>query len=215
MMKTEAILFDLDGTLLNTIQDLTDCVNHSLNKMGMPMRSIFEVRKFIGDGLKMLLTRAMPVGSTQEMYEEILKIYKPYYQEHMQDKTVPFDGIMDLLKALKEKDIKIAVVSNKQDEAVKALCADVFGNLVDIAIGVGNGVEPKPDPGAVFEAVKQLNVNPENIYYVGDSFIDMQVSENAKVKSVAVSWGYCDREVFDNYSPTLIADKPSDILNLL
>lgn len=214
-MKTEAILFDLDGTLLNTLQDLTNSVNHSLNKMGMPLRSIFEVRKFVGDGLKMLITRATPVGSTEETLEEIIKIHKSYYQKHMLDNTVPFDGIMDMLKTLKERNIKIAVISNKAHEAVVPLCEEIFGNLVDIAIGVGNGVEPKPNPGAVLEAIKQLNVNPENIYYVGDSFIDMQVSENAKVKSVAVSWGYSDREVFDDFSPVLIADKPSDILSLL
>lgn len=215
MMKYKAIIFDLDGTLLNTLDDLAGSVNFALESCGYPKRSVDEVRKFIGNGVIILMQRATPDGVTDVEQEKCFRIFRNHYLEHMKDNTAPFDGITELLDKLKEQGILTAVVSNKLHSGVVGLCDEFFGKKLSCAFGVENESERKPSPANVFKALEKLNVKAEEALYVGDSEVDVQTADNAGLDCLGVTWGYRDREELLEAGAEFIADNPMEILNVI
>ncbi len=214
-MKYNTIIFDLDGTLLNTLEDLTDSVNYALNEFGYPLRTINEIRQFVGNGVKVLMDRAVPHGTSPEDTAKCLEIYRKHYSGNMQNKTRPYDGIYELLTDLKEKGAKLAVVSNKYDSAVKALCNDYYKEYIRVAIGESPEVAKKPAPDSVYAALAKLAAAKEEAVYVGDSDVDVRTAHNAGLKCIGVTWGFRNREILKAEGADYIIDKPEELLELL
>ena len=187
-MKT-GILFDLDGTLLNTLEDLLDATNYALGTLGYPLRTLAEMRRFVGNGAENQMRLSLPQGSTPEQVARLLSVYKPYYTENCQIKTKPYPGIMEALAELGRK-YPIAIVSNKPDSAVKALCADYFPGIY--ALGEAPDCPRKPAGDMVYKAMAAIGV--EKCIYVGDSEVDVLTAKNAGVPCLSVLWGFRDRE---------------------
>lgn len=203
-MKRNTVIFDLDGTLLNTLDDLTDSVNHMMSVYDFPRHSVDEVRQMVGNGVPVLIERAIPGGQTNPRYEECLRGFREYYAAHMQIKTGLFPGISKLLTQLKEEGYGLAVVSNKFDAAVKALCREFFGDTIPVAIGESPSVARKPAPDTVFAAIKQLGVNAKDCIYVGDSEVDIETAKNSGIPCISVSWGFRDEEFLRNHGASVI-----------
>ncbi len=213
--EIDAVVFDLDGTLLNTLDDLADAVNAGLRAVGEAERSVSEVQRFVGNGVRNLMIRSVQQGEDDPHLEEAFAAFKEYYSKHNQDKTAPYTGIVGLFKELKERGIKIAVVSNKYDAAVKELCDTYFGIYVMSAIGDREGMARKPAPDSVFEALKELDVAPEHAIYVGDSDVDIETANNAGMKCISVSWGFKSRSFLEENGATEIIDIPSELLKYI
>jgi phosphoglycolate phosphatase len=204
IMSKRAVIFDLDGTLLDTLDDLTDAVNHILNKYGYPERSRGEVRSFLGNGARDLIKRSLPEGIDDELFEKYLAEYKEYYNAHSAVKTKPYDGVPALLESLKDKGILTAVVSNKPDDAVKELCRRYFGELVNISVGDRADLKRKPDAEPVRFAMDALGC--ESAVFVGDSEVDVMTAENADLPCVIMTWGFRDKGFLEEYGAKLFAD---------
>lgn len=211
------LIFDLDGTLLNTLEDLTDSTNYALKKFNFPQRTINEVRNFVGNGVAKLIERAIPNGRENENFEDCLEVFKQNYAENMNNKTSPYEGIMDLLKELKSKNYKIAVVSNKFDLAVKGLCARYFADLVDIAIGENEkaGIKKKPAPDTVNQVLKNFNISNEEAIYIGDSEVDIMTAKNSNMDCISVTWGFKDKEFLLANNAKIIVNSPDEIISIL
>ena len=209
------IIFDMDGTLLYTLEDLCDSVNVALQTYQLPTRSLEEVCSFIGNGAKQLITLAVPEGSSKELISACYKTYQEHYSQNMQNKTRPYDGILVLLKELSERNIKLAIVSNKFDHAVKELSNHYFGDFIKIAIGESETVGKKPAPEGVFAALKQLGSKASECLYVGDSDVDVITAKNAGVTSVGVTWGFRSRKLLEAQGADYIIDSPMELLDLL
>lgn len=205
-MKT-GLLFDLDGTLLNTLEDLLDATNYALTKCGYPPRTLTELRRFVGNGAENQIRMSLPEGASPEEVQRVLKIYKPYYTEHCQVKTRPYDGILEALAVLKEK-YPIAVVSNKPDAAVKALCAELFPCI--FALGEAPDCPRKPAPDMVFKACRAIGA--DTCVYVGDSEVDVRTAKNAGVPCLSVLWGFRDREEIEAAGGEHFCEKPIDLI---
>ena len=214
-MKLNSVVFDLDGTLLDTLGDLRDSVNFALEKNNLPKRTTEEIRSFVGNGIRLLIERAVPENTPIEITDKCFSDFKEYYKDHSAILTKAYDGIIDLLTTLKEKGVKIAVVSNKADFAVKTLMEDYFKGLYDCAYGERAGVMRKPAPDAVFSAISEMGGSLENTVYIGDSEVDIETSKNAKLPCIAVTWGFRDKKVLESLDPEYIVDSPSDILNII
>ena len=212
-MKYKLAIFDLDGTLLDTLDDLADSVNYIMNQFGYPERSLAEVRRFVGNGIRKLLERSAPEGISSEEIDRIFEQFKVYYGEHCADKTKPYKGIMELLQQLKQQGIKLAVVSNKADYAVKALCEQYFPGYFDEAVGERTGIARKPAPDTVNEVLKNLQADKSQAVYIGDSEVDVQTAQNAELDCIAVDWGFRDAEVLKNAGAEVIVSTPEEILN--
>ena len=208
----KAVIFDLDGTLLNTLTDLYNAVNFALDAFGFPKRSIEEVRLFIGNGVKKLMERSTPDGTDEETNAKCLDCFKEYYLKHMADNTAPYEGINELISLLKERGVKTAVVSNKLHAAVVGLCEDYFKDI-DCAIGVSVEEERKPNPVNVLKVLDTFGVSADECIYVGDSEVDVQTSHNASLKCIGVTWGFRDeRELIEN-GADFIAHNTQEVLN--
>lgn len=214
-MSYKAVLFDMDGTLLDTLEDLCDSTNHALAQMGYPLRGIEEIRRFIGNGAEKQIRRAVPEGTSEGKIMETLAAFRTYYQDHCQIKTKVYDGLLDVLSELKEKGVKMAVVSNKPDAAVKKLSREYFGDRLDYAIGPSDGVRCKPYPDMAEEALKALGVEKKDAVFVGDSEVDVQTGLNAGLDVIAVSWGFRSREVVIEAGAKMIADDASELEKLI
>ncbi len=214
-MKFNSVVFDLDGTLLDTLGDLRDSVNYALEKNNLPKRTTEEIRTFVGNGIRLLIERSVPENTPIDITDKCFFDFKEYYKEHSAILTKPYNGIIDLLNTLKEKGIKIAVVSNKADFAVKTLMVDYFNGLYDCAYGERAGVERKPAPDGVLAAISEMGGEIANTVYIGDSEVDVETSKNAKLPCIAVTWGFRDKEVLENLNPEYIVDSPSDILKII
>lgn len=197
------IIFDLDGTLLDTLEDLYLSVNAVMKKFGFPCRTRDEVRSFIGNGVPKLIERALPSGVSREVYGDVLSDFKNYYREHCADNTCPYDGIIDLLTRLKENGYSTAVVSNKADFAVKSLCDGFFGGLIDISRGQLDGVPTKPSPESLFAVMDMLGA--DRYIYVGDSDVDILTAKNAHIPCISVSWGFRSEEFLISHGAENIA----------
>lgn len=190
----DTVIFDLDGTLLDTLEDLTDSVNHALRKSRFPERTIEEVRNFVGNGVAKLIERVVPGGKDAPLYEETLRTFKEYYALHCKDKTKPYEGIMDMLDSLCKEGFKLAIVSNKFDAAVKELSSLYFGDRILAAIGESEKVRKKPAPDTVYQALGELSADAGRAVYVGDSDVDIQTAANVPMPCISVTWGFRDRQ---------------------
>ncbi len=214
-MKKTTVIFDLDGTLLDTLQDLADAANYALRKEGMPERTIDEVRRFVGNGVRLLMIRAVPDGESNPLFEETFAQFKEYYGEHCNDNTKPYEGMIELLETLKSKGYSVAIVSNKIDFAVKELSALYFKGIVPVAIGEKEGVRRKPAPDTVREALKELGRTAEESVYVGDSDVDIETAKNAGMPCISVLWGFRDREFLEEHGAKRYARTAEDVLELV
>lgn len=211
-MKTyDAYIFDLDGTLLNTLGDLAASCNFALREHGYSERSLDEVRCFVGNGVRKLIERALPSGVGECCVDAVLATFRQYYMEHGIDTTQPYPGIMELLTRLRKRGVRVAVVSNKFCEATQELCRHFFGDLVEVAIGEGRGVRKKPCPDAVIEALRQLGVEKGGAVYVGDSDVDIETARNSGLPCISVLWGFRDREFLLEHGATCLASSPEEL----
>ena len=215
-MKTKnTVIFDLDGTLLDTLDDLTTSVNLALASVGYPEHSKEAIRSFVGNGIAELVKKSLPKNTSEEMFEKVLSNYKEYYEKHSQDKTSLYDGIVPLILSLREKGYKLAIVSNKHHDAVMQLKPIYFEGLIDIAIGQQDGIARKPAPDAVFKALELLESDRASSVYIGDSEVDYQTAINAKMDAILVTWGFRDQEMLAALGARNFAKRPSDILEIL
>lgn len=213
----EAVVFDLDGTLLDTLADLHAATNYALSRIGQRPRTMEEVRGFVGNGVVLLMERAVPGGRENPRFEEALKMFKEYYKIHSLDQTGMYVGIPEMLAALKREGIKLGIVSNKPDFAVKELNRHFFREFVSSAAGEREeaGIRKKPAPDAVFEVLKELNVSAENAVYVGDSEVDIQTAKNAGMRCISVSWGFKSAEFLWKNEAKVVIDRPEQLLEYI
>ncbi|MDF2609339.1 MAG: hypothetical protein K0R92_813 [Lachnospiraceae bacterium] len=214
-MRYNTVIFDLDGTLLNTLEDLMDSVNYTLNQYGFPLRTKNEVRQFVGNGIRKLMERSLPQNTTSELVDQCLSTFVEHYSRNLQNKTKPYDGIYDILKDLNEQGYHLAIVSNKYDAGVKALCKDYYHEYIQVAIGESQGVAKKPAPDSVYAAINELGTSKDTAIYVGDSEVDVQTAHNAGIPCIAVTWGFRDREILHAEGADVIIDSPSQLIDFL
>lgn len=212
MKQYSTYIFDLDGTLLDTLGDLAQSTNHALREMGMPERSLAEVRQFVGNGVRKLIERAVPEGTSSEVTEETLAVFKAHYIDHGLDTTKPYEGVREMLEELKREGKNIAVVSNKFYDATQQLCRHFFPETVSVAIGEREGISKKPAPDTVIEALRQLGVTAEDAVYVGDSDVDIKTAENCGMPCISVLWGFRDKDFLIEHGGKIFVDNPREIL---
>ncbi len=215
MRRYSTVIFDLDGTLLDTLQDLADSTNYALALHHMPTRSLEEIRRFVGNGVGLLLHRAVPEGTPADLEAQCLADFRAHYVVNMENKTAPYQGILPLLDGLNQEGIKLAVVSNKFDGAVKGLCSTYFGPRIPVAIGESQGVARKPAPDTVFRALDELGADAAGAVYVGDSEVDLQTARNAGLPCISVSWGFRDRDFLSSQGAQTIVSTPAELLEQL
>ncbi len=213
-MKYNTYIFDLDGTILDTLLDLANAVNFAMRSKGFPERTVDEVRSFIGNGIKVLIKRAVPRGTSEDDYAETLEIFTKNYLEHIADYTKPYDGIMDVINELKEKGCKTAVVSNKAHFAAQAVVKDFFGDIFDAVVGKMDEFPSKPEPDSLLYIIKTLGAEKEKCIYIGDSDVDVLTAHNAGLECIGVTWGNRDEDVLLQSGAEYIAHKPEDIIRI-
>ena len=210
MYKT--YIFDLDGTLLNTLGDLAASTNYALRQYGMPEHTIDDVRRFVGNGVGKLIERAIPEGLANPQYEDVLATFRKHYMLHSLDTTAPYPGIESLLHSLRSHGCNVAVVSNKFYNATVELCRHFFADTVEVAIGERANIRRKPAPDTVFEAMRQLGVSGEDTVYVGDSDVDVATARNSGIPCISVLWGFRDRDFLIEHGATTFVNTPEDII---
>ncbi len=215
MMKYELAVFDMDGTILNTLDDLTDATNHALRTFGYPEHSIEEVRFFVGNGIAKLIERATPAGTSEEDRAKVRAEFMTYYKVHSADKTGPYPGINDLLKKLRAAGVRTAVVSNKPDVAVRELVKTYYDGLFDAAVGDMEGQAVKPAPDMCLKVFKKLGMGPENAVYIGDSDTDIMTARNAGLDEILVSWGFRGRQFLTEHGAKNICDTPDEVYDVI
>lgn len=216
-MNKKIIIFDLDGTLLNTLEDLTDSVNYMLSQFDYPSKNIEQIKNYVGNGVYKLIERAVPEGKLNKNFDKCVEIFKNRYKENMYNKTSLYQGIEQMLKKLKQKGFIIAVASNKFDLAVKELCNKYFSDLIDCAFGENEkaGIKKKPSPDIVLNILTKYNLLPEQALYVGDSEVDIQTAKNSGVECISVCWGFKTKEFLNQNEATNIIDTPEEIFNFI
>jgi len=207
----EAAIFDMDGTLLDTLEDLKESTNYALRKFKFPERTKEEVRKFVGNGVEKLFDRAVPKTANDETKQICIEIFKQHYEQNMYNNTAPYNSILEILRELKLHGIKTGIVSNKFDKAVKILTKKYFSNLIDTAIGQAKDIPIKPAPQGVLKAMKEMKV--KSAVYIGDSNVDIETAHNANLKCIAVTWGFRDKNTLKNAD--YIVDTPEELLQVL
>ena len=215
MKKKDTVIFDLDGTLLNTLDDLRDSVNAVMKKYGYPQHSLEQIRTFVGNGIGKLMERSVPGGRENEQFEQAFADFKSYYTDHCQIKTKPYDGVVDLMKCLSEQGFKLAIVSNKNDAAIKVLNEIYFSRYTNAAIGERKGVRRKPAPDSVYAALDQLGSDIEKAVYIGDSDVDYETAVHCGMDCILVSWGFRDRELLESFDGAVVVDRCAEIRELL
>ncbi len=212
MKRYSAAIFDLDGTLLNTLGDLCGAVNTALAAQGLPPITEEQTRERVGNGIRNLILRSLPEGAGDAAADQCLAVFRAHYEQRLHERTRPYEGIPALLRALREQGIKVAVLSNKYDPASKRLIAHFFPGLVSLTLGERPGVPRKPDPTAVLEALEALGEQASDTLYIGDSGVDMQTAKNAGLDSAGVTWGFRSREVLVKNGAGVLIDHPSQLL---
>ena len=212
-MKYDTYIFDLDGTLLDTLQDLATSVNYTLRQYDMPEHSIDDIRRFVGNGVRKLMERAVPDGAQNPLFESAFATFRQYYMQHSLDTTRPYDGIPEMLDELKRRGCRIAVVSNKMMAATQELIAHFFPQI-EVAIGEheAEGIRKKPAPDTVREALRQLGVTTKNAVYVGDSDVDIETAYNSGLPCISVLWGFRDRDFLLSHGATTLISCPEELL---
>ena len=193
-MNYKLAIFDLDGTILDTLEDLAASTNYALQNNVLPARSIQEIKRFVGNGMEKLIERAVPNGTDEKTTQKVFADFKEHYAKHCKDNTGPYKGIKELLQKLKDSNVKTAVVSNKGDFAVQELCASFFPDLFDFAVGERANVRRKPAPDSVNEVLLKLKTEKEHAVYIGDSEVDIETGANAHVEVISVAWGFRSKE---------------------
>ena len=214
-MKYMIAIFDLDGTILNTLEDLADSTNYALKTCGYPERTMDEVRQFVGNGIRKLMERAVPEGTPVEEIDRVHETFTAHYKVHCADKTRPYDGIMELLQNLKRDGCKLAVVSNKADYGVQELCKQYFDGVFDFAVGEREGIRKKPAPDSVNEVLKTLGCSRDRAVYIGDSDVDIQTAANAQMDHIIVEWGFRDVPFLIAKGAKVLVEKPEEILEIV
>ena len=214
MMTYKTFIFDLDGTLLDTLGDLAAAVNYALRTHGMPEHSIDDVRRFVGNGVRKLMERAIPDGAANPQFDETFATFRHYYMAHSLDTTRPYEGIPETLAALKERGCRLAVVSNKMMAATQELCQHFFPDTVEVAIGENEaeGIRKKPAPDTVFAALRQLGVGEEGAVYVGDSDVDLETARQSGLPCISVLWGFRDRDFLIKHGAKTFISAPQELL---
>ena len=213
-MKYSTYIFDLDGTLLDTLADLAAAVNYALRQHGMPEHTIDDVRRFVGNGVRKLMERAIPDGEKNPDFEATFATFREYYMHHSLDNTRPYPGIIETLEALKEQGCRLAVVSNKMMAATKELCQHFFADTIEVAIGENEaaGIRKKPAPDTVFEALRQLGEEKDSAVYVGDSDVDLETANNSGLPCISVLWGFRDRDFLIQHGAKTFISAPTELL---
>lgn len=214
-MRFEIAVFDLDGTILDTLADLSASLNHALAQCGYPARTLDEARRFVGNGIHKLVERGVPAGTDEACTEAVFAAFKAYYALHSRDATRPYDGVPALLRRLKAGGMKLAVVSNKLDGAVKELCRYYYPGIFDTAVGEREGVRRKPAPDALFQVLDELDVPAERAVYIGDSDVDIQTAQNAHLPSISVAWGFRDEAFLRARGASVIVRTPAELYEKL
>lgn len=215
-MKYDTILFDLDGTLLYTLEDLSDSINHTLTEYCLPQRSIQEVRQFVGNGLRKLVVRALPEHEDYDKFEEFLKDFIEYYNSHNRIKTKPYDGVIETTEKLAKLGVKMAVVTNKGQTASESLMDDYFRPHIDIVIGDDGTHKRKPDPEPMEMALNKLGVTDKSrVLYIGDSEVDATTAENAGLDYILCTYGFRDMDVLEKFHPIAFVDSFSKIIDII
>lgn len=212
MREFETYVFDLDGTLLETLKDLAASTNFALRQYDMPEHSIEDVRMFVGNGVKKLMERAIPNGLDNPKFEEVYATFRQHYLNHNLDTTKPYDGIPELLRELKGRGKMLAIVSNKFYAATQDLARHFFPDTIEVAIGERENIKKKPAPDTVVEALRQLGVSKEGAVYIGDSDVDIMTARNSGLPCASVLWGFRDKEFLLEHGATFFAEKPDDLL---
>ncbi len=213
-MTCSTYIFDLDGTLLDTLGDLAASVNYALRSYGLPEHSRDEVRMMVGNGVRLLMERAVPGGAAHPLFDEVFAAFRQHYMEHSLDTTRPYEGIVDVLHELRRRGCRTAVVSNKFDAATKSLCRHFFADSVEVAIGEHEaaGIRKKPAPDTVNEALRQLGVSREEAVYVGDSDVDVATAKNSGIPCISVLWGFRDKDFLLAHGATTFVRHPAELL---
>lgn len=214
-MNYNTLIFDLDGTLLDSLDDLRDSVNYALKKLNYPIRSKKEICSFIGNGIERLIELSLPEKTSYDKFAECLFIFKIHYSKNLKCKTKPYDGIIDLLKYLKENKYKIAIVSNKFQDGVTELNDYYFSEYIQVAIGKSSERRKKPYPDTVLKAIDDLDSSIDKCLYIGDSEVDFKTARNAGVDFVGVAWGFRDKKVLEDLGSNYIINTPNDLISIL
>lgn len=214
-MTCKAAIFDMDGTILDTLEDLADAMNYCLRTFHMQERTVPEVCSFVGNGIHKLVERAVPAGTDDQTIEEVFKTFHAYYKDHCAIKTKPYDGILNVLEVLRQSGIKLAVVSNKADYAVKSLCDDYFPGLFDYSVGDREGQRRKPYPDSVNAVLDFFHISKEEAVYIGDSDVDFETAKNADMDVIMVGWGFRSESFLKSIGAKEVIQKPEDILTVI
>ena len=215
MQEITTIVFDMDGTVLNTLEDLTVSMNYVLDRFNMPGHRLEEYRLFFGNGVKEALRLSLPEGASADIIDEMMIVFKEHYDAHCLDRTRPYDGIVDVMRQLKEKGYRLAIVSNKIDSAVKELNDRFFTDYVDTALGEKAGINRKPAPDMVYAALKEMGSTKEESIYIGDSEVDLMTARNSELPCISVLWGFRDKKYLIEQGADCFADRPEDIIRIL
>lgn len=214
-MKYKAVIFDMDGTILNTLEDLKNATNYSLRQFGMPERSLEEVRMFVGNGIRKLVERAVPAGTSEEKIAQVFDVFLEYYEIHSADNTSPYPGILELVEKLKKSGIKTAVSTNKADVPAQELGREYFNGIFDLIVGQQVGLKVKPAPDSVNKILSILDIQKKDAIYIGDSDVDVQTAKNSGLDFIGVSWGFRGREFLEKNGAKNIVDNANEILDLV
>ena len=214
-MPYSTCIFDLDGTLLDTLADLAASVNYALRTHQMAVHSLADIRRFVGNGVRKLMERAVPDGTDNPLFDEAFATFRQHYMAHSLDTTKPYEGIPETLEALKAKGCHLAVVSNKMMAATQNLCRHFFSDTIEVAIGENEaeGIRKKPAPDIVFEALRQLGVGQDDAVYVGDSHVDIETARNSGLPCISVLWGFRDRDFLLQHGAKTLISSPSELLS--
>lgn len=211
----DTVIFDLDGTLLNTLEDLRDSVNAIMQRYGWEQHSLEQIRSFVGNGIGKLIERSVPGGRKNNQFDNAFADFKRYYTEHCRIKTRPYDGVLELMRTLYENGFRMAIVSNKNDAAVKELNEIYFSKYTGAAIGDREGAKRKPAPDSVYTALEELGSQKEKAVYIGDSEVDYETAKNSGLDCILVSWGFRDRELLESFEDSTVVDTCGGILEIL
>ncbi len=214
-MKYQLVIFDLDGTILNTLEDLKNAANYALSQNSFPERTTDEIRRFVGNGIRKLIERAVPTGTDEEAIVKVHEKFTEFYKAHCSDNTKPYEGIEDMLEALRKAGCLTAVVSNKADYAVQELCREYFPGLFDCVAGERQGIRKKPAPDTVNAILAKLDISPDKAVYIGDSDVDVMTAANAHMDIIAVDWGFRDRQCLTASGAKVIVSTPKEALEII
>ena len=214
-MKYQAVLFDMDGTVLDTLDDLCDSINHSLAEFSLPQVSREHVRQCLGNGAAFLVSHSIPSDSSPELEADVLAFYKPWYDAHCLIKTAPYEGILPMMQSLKEQGLRLAIISNKPDRAVQELSDAFFPGLLELSVGESPSVRRKPAPDTVLTAASQIGLSVDQCVYVGDSEVDLQTARNAGMDCISVTWGFRDESQLIEAGASVLVRTPEELESLL